>query len=366
MTHDLIYQIALTFIKGVGPVIGKELIAFFGDAKTLFDQADILLKKIARVGDLLANPNVRQQALARAEQELAFISKYNIIALSYRDSLYPYRLKECMDGPLVLYVKGNSDLNMQRMVAVVGTRKTTSYGKEMCEQLVTGLAESQKHLGVVSGLAYGVDICAHKSALAADVCTFAVLGHGLDRIYPAAHSSVAERILQQNGALITEYPSQTKPDAPHFVQRNRIIAGLCDCTVVVESAAQGGALLTAMAANSYDRDVFAFPGRANDSYSAGCNRLIHSNQAALITSGVDLERLMNWNSNKAQGVMQPLFIELTAEEQLVVQALRSDPLHLDTICRIVQLPVQKTMSLLIQMEFKGLIKILPGHLYKLI
>ena len=245
---------------------------------------------------------------------------------------------------------------------MVGTRNVTQYGKEICNKFVSELSVNQQDTTIVSGLAYGVDGCAHKAALAEKLPTIAVVAHGLDTIYPAQHKSLAQKIIESGGAIITEYPAKTKPEAGNFVQRNRIIAGLCDATIIVESAAKGGALLTASAANNYNRDVFAFPGRVDDDFSAGCNNLIKTNQAAMVTSAADIENFMGWKKGAAKE--QPLFAELSDEERKIVEILHREPLNANDLSREMQIPVQKMISTLIMMEFKGLIKMITGNLYK--
>jgi DNA processing protein len=271
----------------------------------------------------------------------------------------------------MIYTKGNCDLNNGKFIGIVGTRNATETGKENCKKLISDLSLAQPNSIIVSGLAYGIDICAHKSALDASLPTIGVLGHGLDRIYPSSHRSTAVKMLQ-NGSLLTEYLSQTNPDRQNFVQRNRIIAGLCDAIIVVESAVRGGALITAELANEYNRDVFAFPGRVGDEWSAGCNALIKNNKASLIESANDILQFMNWekqNSNQLSSTVQTaLFLDLSNDEQKIVGTLRqnTDGLQLNELAIQLEKPVSKISSLLLEMEFKGLVKCLPGNLYKIV
>jgi len=356
------FYIALTFIKGVGPIIARNLIAHFGDVEKIFTAKKADLQHFGKIGELLLDENIKNQAIKRAEEEILFAKKHNIEIYTFLDKTYPYRLKECEDAPVVLYSIGKADLNSGHFIAMVGTRNVTAYGKEICNKFVSELSINQQDITIISGLAYGVDSCAHKAALSEKLPTIAVVAHGLDRIYPAQHKHLAQRIVESGGAIVTEYPTKTKPEAGNFVQRNRIIAGLCDATIIVESGAKGGALLTAAAANSYNRDVFAFPGRIDDDFSAGCNNLIKTNQAAMLTSAADLENFMGWKKGTVKE--QTLFNELTDEERKIVEILHKEPLNANDLSREIQIPVQKIMSTLIMMEFKGLIKLMPGNIYK--
>lgn len=364
------YKIGITLIKGIGCNLAKNLIAYVGSVEGVFKEKQQNLAKIPGIGEVLSNEIVSQNVLARAEQEIEFIQKNKIKTYYYSEREYPYRLKECSDAPIMLYTKGNCDLNNNKFVGIVGTRNATETGKENCKKLITDLASAQPNTIIVSGLAYGVDICAHKAALDAGLPTIGVIGHGLDRIYPAAHRPTAVKMIQ-NGALLTEYLSQTNPDRPNFVQRNRIIAGLCDATVVIESAARGGALITAEGANEYNRDVFAFPGRVNDEWSAGCNALIKGNKASLIESADDILRFMNWekqNSATTINIQTSLFLDLSDDEQEIAAKLRqnTEGLQLNELSILLEKPISKISSMLLEMEFKGVVKCLPGNLYRIV
>ncbi len=366
--EKLRYQIGITLIKGIGPVLAKNLIAYLGSAEAVFKETESNLSKIPAIGHVLSKQIIDQQVLARADKEIEFILKNDIQHYFYADKNYPYRLKECVDAPVMLYSKGNVDLSSGRMLGVVGTRNATEYGKELCNSILSELSQLSPQLTIVSGLAYGIDICAHKAALSFSLPTIAALGHGLDRIYPAIHRSTAVKMLE-SGGLVTEYLTETNPDRQNFLQRNRIIAGLCDAVLVVESAAKGGSLVTADLAQSYNRDVFACPGRAGDTHSAGCNWLIKNNKAALIESASDIMNAMNWETVDAkdkQPIQSTLFVELSEEEQAIVSALRqNDGLQLNQLSLVLNVPVSKTSALLLEMEFKGLLKCFPGNLYKL-
>jgi DNA processing protein len=368
--QTLKYKIGITLIKGIGNNLAKNLIAYIGSVEGVFNEKQQNLSKIPGIGETLSKEIISQNVLSRAEKEIEFIEKNKIQVSYFTDRDYPFRLKECVDSPILIYTKGNCDLNNGKFVGIVGTRSATETGKENCKKLISDLAANQPNTIIVSGLAYGVDICAHKAALDYGLPTIGVIGHGLDRIYPSAHRPTAVKILQ-DGALLTEYMSQTNPDRQNFVQRNRIIAGLCDAIVVVESAFKGGALITAELANDYNRDVFAFPGRITDEWSAGCNALIKNNKASLIESADDILRFMNWEKqqqNSSSTVQTALFLDLSEEEQGIVSTLRQNPegIQLNELAIQHEKPISKISSMLLEMEFKGVVKCLPGNLYRIV
>lgn len=368
-TKLLKYQIALTKLKGIGPILAKNLLTYFGDVVPIFEESTRVLSSVQGIGMILAKEIVehREKALIYADQEINFLQKRDVKPHFFTDKTYPYRLKECLDAPLMLYSRGNCDFNTGKFLAIVGTRKISTYGKDLCQQLVQNLAQRHNDLTIVSGLAYGVDICAHKSALNTNIPTIGVVAHGLDKIYPSAHYSIADKMLQQ-GAVVSEYTSRTLPEAPNFVQRNRIIAGLCDAVVIVESAQKGGALITAEFANSYNRDVFTFPGRVDDVNSQGCNNLIMYNKAALIQSAEDLERMMGWDIAEKKTEQQQTFRfeELSKNEQKVIAFLTKErEAHINVISNETGISISVIASLLIEMEFKDIIKCLPGSNYRL-
>ncbi len=369
--ETLKYKIGITLIRGIGNNLAKNLIAYVGSVEGVFREKQKNLAKIPGIGEVLSSEIVSQNILSRAELEIEFILKNKIQTSYFADRDYPFRLKECADSPIMLYSKGDCDLNNGKFIGIVGTRNATESGKENCKKLIADLAVMQPNSIIVSGLAYGVDICAHKAALDAGLPTIGVIGHGLDRIYPAAHRPAAVKMIQNNGALLTEYLSQTNPDRQNFVQRNRIIAGLCDATVIVESAAKGGSLITAEVANDYNRDVFAFPGRVTDEWSAGCNALIKSNKASLIESAEDILRFMNWekqDSASPQTVQTTLFLDLSDEEQEIVSILRqhTDGIQVNELAIVTAKPFSKISSQLLEMEFKGIVKCLPGGVYRIV
>ena len=368
--ETLKYKIGITLIKGIGNSLAKNLIAYIGRVEGVFNEKQQNLAKIPGIGELLSKEIVAQNVLKRAEQEIEFISKNKIQSMYFTDKDYPYRLKECADSPIMIYSKGNCDLNNGKFVGIVGTRNATETGKENCKKLIDVLRSIHPNVIIVSGLAYGIDICSHKAAIDSGMLTIGVIGHGLDRIYPAAHRPTAIKMIQ-NGALLTEYLSLTNPDKQNFVQRNRIIAGLCDAVVVVESGIRGGALITAELANDYNRDVFAFPGRITDEWSVGCNALIKNNKASLIESADDLLKIMNWEKTDSISipiVQTALFQDLSEEEQGIITTLRQHPegVQVNEMALKLVKPISKISSLLLELEFKGLVKCLPGGMYRII
>ncbi|MGZ3882721.1 MAG: DNA-processing protein DprA [Bacteroidia bacterium] len=369
LQNERLYQIALTSIEGVGDVLAKNLLAYCGSAKAVFDAKKASLLKIPGIGERLAAEIAgNTEALKAAEKELRFVEEYKIDVLFFTDAGYPQRLKFCNDSPVLLYYKGSADLNAEKIVAVVGTRQPSPYGKENTEKFIAELKGSG--ILVVSGLAYGVDVLAHKRALEGGLDTVGVVAHGLDRIYPQAHESIARRMVKQGG-LLTDFKSGTNPDAVNFPKRNRIVAGICDALVVVESKREGGSLITATIANSYNKDVFAFPGRTSDPFSEGCNGFIKSNRAALIESAADLFYVMNWNQDKSESKSStaqiPLPLSLSAEEQKIIEAFaHKKQLHMDEISYASNFPVSKVAALLLQLEFSNVIKSSPGKMYSIV
>ena len=301
-----------------------------------------------------------------ALREMDFISKHSIRALVYGTEGYPSRLLNCDDAPLLLYTMGNHDIaDDAHYVSVVGTRTPTSYGKDVCTKIVSDLAQMVPGAVIISGLAYGIDVTAHRAALSSGLRTVSVLGHGLDRIYPSVHRDTARKIVE-HGALVTEYHSGTQPDGPNFVQRDRIIAGLADVVIVVESKAKGGSLITAHYALEYNRDVMAVPGRISDAVSSGCNQLIKRNVAALVESAQDIVNAMSWDAVKTP-VQASLFESLTADEQKIVDILHQYPdgLQVNDIVPLAAMPFHKISAMLFSLEDKGVISIAPGSVYRL-
>lgn len=365
--QELIYRMALSKVPGVGRVTARRLLDAVDDISQLFEDRSLLKERIPFISDRLVAALDCPELLARAEKELDFSKKNQITVLTFRDEEYPSRLRECEDAPLLLFYKGNSTLNNLKVVSVVGTRHITDYGKEMVATFIRELSSLCPGVLIVSGLAYGVDIHAHRAALTNGLDTVAVLAHGLDRIYPSVHRKTAVNMLQ-HGGLLTEYTSGTNPDPSNFVCRNRIVAGMCDATIVVESAKKGGALITADIANSYARDCFAFPGRARDLYSVGCNQLIKNNKAALIQSAADFVEAMGWEPtpNLHSPTQREAFVELSNQEQVVVNLLmEEDKLHINTLVVKANIPVNKMSALLFELELKGVVRTLAGGVYQL-
>jgi DNA processing protein len=290
--EKLKFEIALTLIPGVGSVIAKNLVSYCGSPEAVFKSKESLLLKIPEVGKVVASQIINHSVFESAEKEVSAVRKKKIETVFYTEKNYPARLKNCIDAPVMLFYKGDIDFNPKKTIAIVGTRNATDYGKNFCETFISDL---QKHnVQIVSGLAYGIDICAHKAALKNNLSTVAVLAHGLDRIYPSVHKSTTEKMLD-NGGIVSEFITGTNPDRENFPKRNRIVAGMCDAVIVVEASLKGGALITADIASSYNRDVFALPGRIQDEYSQGCNSYIKINKAAMIESATDLEYQLGWD-----------------------------------------------------------------------
>jgi DNA processing protein len=366
MQEELRHQIALTQISQIGDIIAKKLLSIFGTASAIFKASRRELECIEDVGFSRANAIKQFRDFKRADKEMAFIEKYHIQPVFYTDKNYPTRLQQCADSPVMIYFKGQADFNVKRVVNVVGTRGPGEYGKHMCAQIVKELAPH--NVMVVSGLAYGIDIIAHRTALENNMTTIGVLAHGLDRIYPSMHKDTAVQMLD-NGGLITEFLSETQPDKQNFPKRNRIVAGMADATIVIESGVKGGSLITADIANSYSRDVMAVPGRVGDLNAAGCHHLIKTNQAMLITDAKDVLQAMGWESaQKIQPHPQKqLFIELSQEEQQILALFSGDgEKHIDEICRHSTLPGSQVASLVFQMEMQHVLKSLPGQKYQLV
>jgi DNA processing protein len=361
---ELYYQLALSFVPGIGAKTGRILLSHFGNATNVFKIPLKELKSAEGIGEVKAKGFKDPAVMQRAQQECDFILKNNIQAL-YSGHNYPSRLSNCSDAPLVLFYRGNANLDAPKVVAIVGTRKNTDYGHKLCEELVEGLRIFGDIL-VVSGLALGIDAIAHRKCTTLGIPTVGVLGHGLDRIYPYTNKALAN-LMVENGGVLAEFPSQTLPDRNNFPMRNRIVAGMSDVTVVVESNIDGGALITAHMASGYNREVAAYPGRVNDSRSAGCNDLIRKNVAAMITKADDLVEMMNWNKDGRQKpVQKQLFINFTPEEQKIVDLLQTkDSIHADELFHHTGLANSQLAATLLQLEMQGIIKTLPGKYYRM-
>jgi DNA processing protein len=364
---SLKHKIALGLIPRIGDINARKLVSHFGTVEAIFRESYRNLTKIPGIGPGLAQYICERSYLKAAEKEAEYVEKNNIKTFFYLDNDYPFRLRQCDDSPVVFFFKGNCDLNSSKILSVVGTRNATSRGKDLCEKIIGGLALNHPDLIITSGLAYGIDIASHKAALANNLQTIGVLGHGIKTIYPAIHRSTANAMLI-NGGLLSDFLSDALPERNNFLKRNRIIAGISDATLVIESGIRGGALITADIASSYNRDVFAVPGRPEDQWSAGCNDLIRNNKAALTECSDDIEYFLSWKPEKSrEPVQKTLFSDLNDNERLIYELISKEgELTIDTICRSLEMPVYKLSSLLLQMEFKNLLKCYPGNLYRTI
>ena len=365
VSNDLLYQIALTLVPNIGDVQAKALITHFEDASAIFKAKRKDLERVDGMGIIRAKAIKSFQDFARAEKEIAFIEKFKITPLFQSDSTYPKRLLNCYDSPLILYYKGTADLNCPKIVSIVGTRNFTAYGKQVCEKLIEDL--SHQDILVASGLAYGIDTISHKNALRHGLKTVGVLAHGLDRIYPPENKSLAKQMIE-HGGLLTDYISNTNPDKQNFPRRNRIVAGMSDVVVVIETTFKGGSLITAELANGYNKDVFAIPGRITDVKNEGCNYLIKSNKAGLITSASDLMDNMGWSDIKKTSPkkQRELFIELTTDERIIVDILNEqEGTNIDELYTKSTLTSSAVASALLTLEMQGIVISMPGKIYKL-
>jgi DNA processing protein len=365
ISNELVYQIALTQVSGIGSKLAKSLIAYCGGVEAVFKENLRSLQKIPGIGPSTIRSLSSSQTFNRAEKELKFMDRNNVSALFYLNDDYPSRLKLCPDSPILLFKKGNFSFLNKNQIAIVGTRMATNYGKTFCSNFIADLKPYD--VQVISGLAYGIDIAAHKEALKNDIETIAVLGHGLDRIYPSSHKKVVEEMIEKGGGLLTEFLTETNPDRENFPKRNRIVAGVSEAIIVVEAAKKGGALITAEIANTYNRDVFAIPGKLGDIYSEGCNHLIKINKAALFTGVNDLEYLLGWEKRKIERSQIILFPDLNPlEEKIRSFFLESKKkLELEEICNELDLPASQIVPTLLNLEIKGLVRSNPGKLFEL-
>ena len=362
---ELYYLLALQKVEGVGDIVAKKLLTHCGDAATIFNSKASQLTSIDGIGSVLISKLKDKSVFAKAEAELKYIENNEIKVSYFQDKTYPERLKHCIDGPLLLFSTGTIDFNNRKIISIVGTRKITSYGTEFCKSLISELAPLNPI--IVSGFAYGVDIVAHQAAIENDLQTIGIVAHGLDQIYPSSHKKYVSK-MEQNGGFMTEYWSGTNPEKENFVKRNRIVAGISEATIVIESAIKGGSLITANLANDYNRDVFAVPGRTSDKLSLGCNNLIKTQKANLLTSAADLVYILNWDIEKtSRSVQKKLFVTLENEEQKIYDyLLKSGKEILDIIALECDLPIYKISGILLNMELKGVVRPLPGKLFEAI
>ncbi|MEM1217705.1 MAG: DNA-processing protein DprA [Bacteroidota bacterium] len=361
--NELFFQLALVLTPQIGPIIGKTLLSYCGSIDQIFTESKKSLLKIPGVGHQIARDLVEKKAFLRAEQEIQFIEKNGIAPLFFLDKDYPSRLRQIPDAPILLFLRGAATLNTDRVLSIVGTRKPRPHSIHLVKQLLEEIPSS--NLLVVSGLAYGVDIYAHRTCVELDIPTLGVLAHGLDRIYPPDHRRIAQQ-MEMQGGLLSEFPSQTRPDRERFPMRNRIIAGLSDAMVVVESKKRGGSMISAYLASDYHREVFTFPARPSDQYAAGNNLLIKTHRAQLIESATDLMEQLNWDKANLSQPQLSLFTELSEMEKRICEPLKEkDRLHLDQLTHISQIPLAKVAGILLELEFKGIIRSLPGNQYAL-
>lgn len=361
---ELLYTLALQRVPNLGDTSAKKLLRAIGSAQAIFEERKSTLLKIDGIGALKLKDLNEAQWLPLAENELQFMQNNAIQPLYFKDKAYPERLKHCIDAPIMLFQKGNVDLQNKKLLSIVGTRNATSYGIAFCEQLIEALAPLRPV--IVSGFAYGVDITAHKAAMAQGLQTIGCLAHGLNQVYPKVHTKYVEKV-KENGGFITEFWSDDPFDRNNFLKRNRVIAGMTEATIVVESAEKGGSLVTADIANSYNREVFAVPGRASDPQSQGCNNLIKSQQAHMLTSAADVLYILGWELEEKlpQPRQTQLFVELTPEEKSIYDYLATKEKEvLDVIALENSLPTFKVATLLLNLELKGAVKPLPGKLYQ--
>jgi DNA processing protein len=364
--NELRYTMALQRVPNLGDITAKKLLSRIGSAEGIFKEKKSNLLKIDGIGAFKLKQLSEKLRLDEADEEVRFIEENNIEFSYFKDKSYPEKLKHCIDGPILFFHRGNIDLQHKKIISIVGTRSVTTYGRNFCEKLVEDLSPLDPI--IVSGFAYGVDIIAHKSAIANGLQTIACLAHGLNQIYPKTHKKYVNTV-EDNGGFISEFWSSDAFDRNNFLKRNRIIAGMSQATIVIESAEKGGSLVTADIANSYNRDVFALPGRATDSHSQGCNNLIKTQQAHLFTSAADLIYILGWELEEIKSKPQQtqLFVELSEEEKVIFCFLKEQEKEgLDIIALQCKIPTFRAATLLLTMELKGVVRPLPGKLFQLV
>ncbi len=364
----LIYKIAFASLRSLTVEAARLVLDCVGSEERFFEMSEVELRPLLGLRRRIYADDVRMRALAEARREIEFVRAKRIRTLYFTDPAYPRRLLECPDAPLMLYMVGETDLNAARFLSVVGTRHATAYGSTFVASLIRDLRERMADpLVVVSGLAYGIDVAAHRASLTEGVLTVGVLAHGLNTIYPASHRDTAVRMVRAGGALLTDYRSIDLTHKGNFLARNRIVAGLSDALLVAESDIRGGAMVTARLAAAYSREVFALPGRIGDRYSRGCNKLIADNGAALVTSAEDLMRMMGWPSKPSEGDQTQLFPTLSPEEEAIVEIMReTGEATLSRILASLDIPVHRLMSTLVDLEMRRVVISLPGSNYRLL
>ncbi len=371
INHPLATKIAINLIPGIGDINAKKLIAYCGNLDNVFHSKKETVEKIPGIGEVIASKLFQsinnKNIWKRVEEEIAFCEKYKINVVSYFEENYPQRLAHCEDSPVTLFYLGNPPFNTSHVLSIVGTRRATAYGKKFCDEVIVNLKRKNLDVLIVSGLAFGIDIASHKAALKNELPTVAVLAHGLDMIYPPQHRPYAQKMIEHGGGLVSDFLSNTIPDKPNFVRRNRIIAGLSDATLVVESKKDGGAMITADIAFSYNRDVLTIPGRITDTFSEGPHFLIKSNKASLVENADDICNVLGWDyTHNTTNTSLPLVFELNEDEKIITSILKDQgDLTLDMIAITAQMPVSKVSVILLDMEFKGIVKSLPGKVFSL-
>jgi DNA processing protein len=366
MYDDLLYQIALNEVPHIGDVVAKSLVNIYGTAAAIFKAPLSQLEKIEGIGTIRARSIKAFKDFDACEEEIKFVEKNKIQPLFVGTEQYPRRLLNCADSPTLLYYKGAADLNNSKIISIVGTRDNSEYGKHETEKLLQGLASTGAL--IVSGLAYGIDTVAHRSALKNNLPTLAVVAHGLDRIYPSQNTALAREIIKEGG-LLTEFRKGVEPDRQNFPLRNRIVAGICDALVVIESGIKGGSLITAMLANGYNKDVFALPGKTTDAKSEGCNHFIKTNKALLYTDAADIIQTMGWEEKPVtrKHKQRQLFVELTPAEQKIIDALNEkENIHVDELCAQTQMTTGAVAAALLSLEMQNILLSMPGKRYKLL
>jgi len=360
---ELVHTIALCLVPGIGSITAKKLLTAYHSPQKVFNMLPHLKLPFVKPED--TRVKILNDYVHRAQQELRFMQRANIEAIMISENSFPYRLKTCEDSPVVIFKRGNIDINRKRMVAVVGTRKATEYGYKQCEMIAHEL--KKYNCTLISGLAHGIDSAAHRAAYNVNIQNIGVLAHGLDRIYPSENKELSKK-MELNGGLITEFISLTNPDRENFPKRNRIVAGMVDAVIVVEAGEKGGALITADIANSYNREVFAVPGRMNDTFSKGCNNLIKQNKAAILSDVADLAWYLGWTEKSEGGVktqQTQLNFSFSMQEETILEIIRQQTEQLDEISLKSGYSIGQTSSILLELEFKGILKTLPGKRYQL-
>ena len=363
--EKLLAVLRLQKSKAIGDILAKKLIVNVGDVAQIFKEKSTTLQRINGIGSHVIKHLLDSKNILEAEQELAYIKKNNIEYTYFLEDDYPKNLHNCIDSPILFFKDGNINFNNDKIISIVGTRNMSSYGRDFCTKLVEGIAEFNPI--IVSGFAYGVDICAHKAAIKNNLQTIAVLAHGFEQIYPKVHKKYINQV-NENGGFLTEFWSEEQPLRENFLKRNRIVAGISKATIIIESASKGGSLVTADIANSYDRDVFALPGRVTDVYSKGCNGLIKNNQAHVLTSANDIIKMLNWDLSEQvkKPIQKQLFVELNFEEQILYDyLLKNGKQLLDIIALECNIPLFQLSAILLKMELKGITKPLPGKMFEL-